>query len=376
MKHLKITLCFVFAWAAFFGGILFEHFKSPAVAQTQEKTAAQTFKNIKVFKDLPASQLLGVMNFMAGSLGVSCNHCHVPNQFSKDDKPAKQIAREHIEMMRAVNDANFGGKTIVNCATCHRGETRPASVLSLAKNPSPSEIEVPSSQSLPTVDQILDKYIHAVGGRKKIETLKTLTITGTREMRNGMDASQVEQMETYRKSTGKLLMNFKAGENSSSQAFDGATGWRKFNGRVSAISGADLLGAKRDADFYKDIYFKEQYPKLSVVGLQKINGRDAFVIEATFAETHPARAMFGIQNEKLYFDTQSRLLIRRSMEYRTALGGLPEVTDYADYRKIKGVLFPFTIRLSRPPLTVTQKFSEIKINAPIEDKLFEMPATK
>src|SRR6185503_13150676 len=66
----------------------------PAATQGNEKTAEQVYKNIQVFKGLPASQLLGAMNFMAGSLGVSCNHCHVPNQFAKDEKPAKQTARQ------------------------------------------------------------------------------------------------------------------------------------------------------------------------------------------------------------------------------------------------------------------------------------------
>ncbi len=80
-------------------------------------------------------------------------------------------------------------------------------------------------------------------------------------MRNGADSPSTEQLEIYRKAPDKLLMNFTTSGNGSSQAFNGATGWRRFNGRVSAIGGADLLGAKRDANFYKDINFKEQYPK-------------------------------------------------------------------------------------------------------------------
>src|SRR6476469_1868413 len=68
-----------------------------------EKPAEQVYKNIQVFKGLPSSQLLGAMNFMAGSLGVGCNHCHVVNQFAKDDKPTKQTARRMILMMRKIN---------------------------------------------------------------------------------------------------------------------------------------------------------------------------------------------------------------------------------------------------------------------------------
>lgn len=58
-----------------------------------EKTTDQAYRNIQVFKGVPASQLLGAMNFMAGALGVSCNHCHTQNQFAKDDKPANLLGQ-------------------------------------------------------------------------------------------------------------------------------------------------------------------------------------------------------------------------------------------------------------------------------------------
>ena len=352
-------------------------FVKTAESQEKEKTAEQVYRNIQVFKGLPASQLLGAMNFMAGSLGVSCNHCHVPNQFSKDDKPAKQIARQHVQMMRSINETNFEGNRIVNCVTCHGRQARPSSALVLSHETFPAHDRVgTSSESLPTVDQILDKYFLAIGGRKRIEKLETLTMRGTREMRNGADVPSTEQLEVLRKAPNKLLMNFSTSGNSSSQAFNGTTGWRKFNGRVNAIVGPDLVGAKRDADFLKDFKFKEQYPRLVIIGREKIAGREAFVIEATFAETHPARTMFGIASEKLYFDVLSGLLIRRYMEYQTPLGVLPEATDYLDYRKKDGMMFPFIIRLSRPPLVVTQKLFEIRINAPVDDAIFEIPRAK
>jgi photosynthetic reaction center cytochrome c subunit len=343
-----------------------------------EKTADQIYKNIQVFKGMPASQLLGAMNFMAGSLGVSCNHCHVQNQFVKDDKPAKQVARQHVLLMRAVNDANFEGRTVVNCVTCHRGEARPASALSIAQ--STWQMSTPtiakSSESLPTVDQVLDRYVQALGGKARIEKLRTLTMRGVRVTTMGMDPPSTEQLEVYRKAPNKLLMTFKTLGNDSTQAFNGTAAWRRNNGRMSAIGGADLLGARRDADFYKDINFREQYPQMIVIGKEKVAGREAYVIAATLPQTSPARMMFGIQAEKLYFDAQTGLLVRRYMEYKTLLGQLPEATDYGDYKRVNGFLFPFNIRLSRPPLTAIQKFTEIKLDAAIDDERFDMPAQK
>jgi len=375
MKQSKITVVLIMLTTA--ATVLVSgRFIRPAATQGSEKPAEQVYKNIQVFKGLPAPQLIGAMNFMAGSMGVSCNYCHVPNQFAKDDKAAKQTARQHLQMTRALNEANFEGKTVVNCATCHRGDIRPNSALKIATISSLQTVKSPASAApLPTVEQILTRHLAAMGGRQKLENLRTLKMTGSREMRNGADAPSVEQLEVHRKAPNKLMMNFGAAPNSSTQAFNGTTGWRRFNGRVGGISAADLVGARHDAEFFKNIKIQDYYTSLQVIGVEQVGGRDAYVIEGKLPELHPART-FGIETERLYFEVSSGLLIRRYVEFKTALGFLPEATDYSSFRKVNGLLFPFEVRLSRPPLVVTEKFVEIKFNAPLDDAAFEKPESK
>ena len=160
------------------------------------------------------------------------------------------------------------------------------------------------------------------------------------------------------------------------QAFNGTAGWRKFNDKISPMSAADMVGARRDAIFLKDIELKPQYSKLTVVGKQQVEGHDTYLLEGTLTDDSPQKKMFGIETENLYFDTQTGLLIRRSMIYHTPLGPLPEVTDYEDYRKVKGNMMPFTIRLSRPPFVYLQKFNKIELNTALPEKQFDQPATK
>lgn len=375
MKHSKIK--FVLITLTIVTTVtLSGRFIRPAATQGSEKPAEQVYKNIQVFKGLPATQLIGAMNFMAGSMGVSCNHCHMPNQFAKDDKPAKQTARQHLQMTRALNDANFEGKAVINCVSCHRGTIRPDSALRIVPISSLPSVKAPApAANLPTVEQILTRHLSAMGGRQKLESLGTVKMTGSREMRNGADAPTIEQLEVYRKAPNKLLMNFSASTNSSTQAFNGSIGWRRFNGRVSGLGAADLVGARHDAEFFKNIKVQDYYASLKVIGVEEVAGREAFVIEGRLPEAHPAR-MFGIETERLYFDVTSGLLIRRYVEYKTVLGLLPEVTDYTSFRKVNGLMFPFEVRLSRPPLVVSQKFAVIKVNEPIDDAAFEKPEAK
>src|SRR5262249_48625936 len=51
-------------------------FNQRAFVGQEEKTAEQVYKNIQVLKGISASQLRPAMTFIAGSLGVSCEHCH------------------------------------------------------------------------------------------------------------------------------------------------------------------------------------------------------------------------------------------------------------------------------------------------------------
>src|SRR3954451_7786818 len=108
---------------------------TPQAGAVKEKTIGETQKNIKVLNDVPASQLIPMMNLIAGSLGVKCSFCHVNNNgqwnYAADDKQEKNTAREMITMTLNINKSTFKGNTEVSCFTCHRGRNHPAGVIEL-----------------------------------------------------------------------------------------------------------------------------------------------------------------------------------------------------------------------------------------------------
>jgi hypothetical protein len=87
-----------------------------------------------MLKGMPAGRLLRVMEMgYARSLGVNCTHCHVAGQWEKEDKPAKQIARDMATMVANINNEQLkkiknlkSADPVINCTTCHRGQTKPA----------------------------------------------------------------------------------------------------------------------------------------------------------------------------------------------------------------------------------------------------------
>jgi hypothetical protein len=105
------------------------------IAGKENAPAESVFKNIKVMKGIPAGRFLNIMNKGFGnSLGVGCGHCHVMGgKWDSDDKKNKQIARDMWQMTGTINNDLLAkipnldeDNRVVNCTTCHRGDTTPA----------------------------------------------------------------------------------------------------------------------------------------------------------------------------------------------------------------------------------------------------------
>ena len=100
----------------------------------EKRPADSVFKNIKLFKGMPAERMLRIMNVGWGkSLGVGCLHCHVKDDWDSEDKAAKQVARDMAQMTRTIGTDLLpkiknlrSEQPTVNCTTCHRGQKRPA----------------------------------------------------------------------------------------------------------------------------------------------------------------------------------------------------------------------------------------------------------
>jgi len=331
------------------------------------KVAEQVYKNIQVFKGLPASDLEPTMAFISGSLGVKCSFCHV-TPFDKDDRPTKQTARRMIRMVFDLNKGSFNGDKAVTCFTCHRGAPQPLSVPAVGQNlwqpGQPAEKEA----ALPTADQILDKYVQALGGEQAFRKLTSRVAKGSRI---GADGVLVPE-DVYQKAPNKILTVVTYPKVAFSTGYNGTVGWGSSSQEgVRELPAPVLAQLKTEAEFYKEIKLKELYRKLNVVGKTTIADSEVYIIEATPKDAPPAG-----RPEKLYFDARTGLLLRRYLESELLLGMFPLQTDYSDYREVDGIKQPFLIRWSMPGRSWGRQVSEIKQNVPLDDAQFNVPSAK
>lgn len=347
--------------------------QTPAIQEPapKEKTIGETHKNIKVLNGLPDSQLIPMMNLMAGSLGVRCNFCHVNKNgqwdYPSDEKPEKNTAREMITMTLNINKTAFKGNNEVSCVTCHRGATHPTSVIALPiAMPTPRPAAPPAGAAAapaqPTADEVLAKYTAAIGGQAAIDKLKTRVMKATYTLANGATGTY----EVTQVAPEKFYVQRTTPQGAAEQAFNGSEGWQKDGRGVMEIPAEQLADLKAEYQFFHDFKLKEQFTRLNL-RRDKIDGRDVFALTGTRPDK---------RRERLFFDAETGLLVRRMGYTETPLGILPDQTDYEDYRDVDGVKVPFTVKMYVVGwfFTATRKFSEIKFNAPVEDSRFAKPS--
>ena len=148
-----------------------------------------------------------------------------------------------------------------------------------------------------------------------------------------------------------------------------AGGWEKTQQGVRELTGQQLADLKLSMQLFRNLRMKEQYSRLRVIGKEKIDDRDTYVLIGTTTDN---------RRERLSFDAESGLLLRRVTYMQTVVGIIPEQTDFEDYRDVEGVKLPFTIRVASVDAGnpyITRKLTEIKLNVPVDDSKFNMPAS-
>ena len=338
---------------------------APASSAPAAKLAEEQFKNIQALKGVPADQVIPAMQFIAASLGVECEYCHVEHANEKDDKKTKVTARKMINMMMAINKDNFDGHREVTCYSCHRGSAQPVGtpiITDEEPRPAADEGKKPGEEkvSLPPAEQLLDKYLAAIGGSEALQKITSRVQKGTLTAFGG----QHFPMDVYSKAPDKRfsVMHLKGGD--SVTAFDGKQGWLSVPGRVHMMSAAENDAARIDADLYFAAHVKALYQKFRVDLGEKIDGHETYLVVGRSEGQPPLR---------LYLDKESGLLLRLIRYAETPVGRNPTQIDYADYRDVDRVKLPFRWTLARPGNRFTIQVEQVQQNVPVDDAKFVPP---
>ena len=233
-----------------------------------------------------------------------------------------------------------------------------------AKAPEASKAKATAAE--PTVDQILDKYVQAIGGRQAVEKITSRVTKGTFEVSSmGLKG----EIELYVKAPNKTLrVQNLSGVGEILDGFDGKIAWSQ-NPMMGLREkdGAELAAIVRSSDIHASLKTRQLYPKLELKGKEKVGNRETYAILATPAEGGPV---------KMYFDVETGLIARTDLDLDTPQGQVHIETTLDDYREVDGLKMPFTMRQESPMGSAVIKLTEVKHNVAIDDAKFNKPSGK
>jgi photosynthetic reaction center cytochrome c subunit len=344
------------------------------------KMSEEAFKNVQVLRGIPVNEFMGTMGFFSASLGMNCTDCHVTESAGNwdryaDDTSLKQTARRMVLMMNAINRADFGGTRLVTCYTCHRGFQHPEVTPSLAEQygppppPDPDRVEVlAGAPDAPSgAEQILDKFIQAIGGAQQLAKLSSFVEKGTYA---GFDTDfHKVPAEIFAKAPNQRTMTNHLPGGDDTTTYDGREAWVAAADTpfpLIMLTGGELDGARLDADLSFPALLKQDLSKWHVgFPPATIDDRAVQVVEGSAA---------GGTRVKLFFDKESGLLVRQVRFIETAVGLIPLHVDYSDYRAVSGVKMPFHWTVTWVDGQSTTELTDVQPNAPVGAEKFAKPA--
>jgi photosynthetic reaction center cytochrome c subunit len=375
MKFVSRRLILVagFAWVA--AG--FAQNQTPAPPKSL--MAGEVFKNVQALKAIPVDEFMGTMGLFSAALTVCCGDCHTgagtSNPKWEDDPPRKLIARRMIQMVNALNRESFGGRQVVTCWTCHRGTPSPAITPSIDTIYATEPVIVPPdilptaqpSSAPPTVDQIFDKYIQALGGPGGMTKLTSYSATGTSQL---FGEPRADAVEVYAKAPNQLVTIVHQQEGDIVRSFDGRNGWVLLPLTVVPeypLTAGALEGARLDAQLAFPSGLKQFFNNWRVSYPSTLDGRDVNVVQGTGAAGMVAT---------FYFDKQSGLLTRVVHYAPSAVGRVPVQFDYSDYRAVAGVMVPFKWTYGWLSGQEQYTLTDVQTNVQIDPAKFGKPVAR
>jgi photosynthetic reaction center cytochrome c subunit len=340
--------------------------------------AEDVFKNVQALKGIGVDDFMLTMGIMSAAVGSDCVGCH-PSAGTDHvdwalDTPRKRTARRMVQMVTAINRDHFNGRQIVTCWTCHRGRDRPVITMTMDVVYGPSNDEaddvLTQAQGVPSVDQVLDKYLQAIGGSQTLARVTSFVASGKSVGYRGFGGGGIVEVSAQKPDKRATHIRFPEypDRGVSVRTFDGRTGWIATPLAVVPkyeLAGSELDGARLDAMLLFPTQIKEALTKLRVGPPSTVADKDVTVLQGNGPNGTLAT---------LYFDDASGLLVRMVRHGRSPIGRVPTQVDYSDYRDVGGIKFPYRWTFAWLDGRDNFEFTDVKLNASIDAATFGEPS--
>src|SRR5690606_37220779 len=200
---------------------------------------------------------------------------------------------------------------------------------------------------------VTDAYIKAIGGEKAVKAGKTISSVGTTSIPQApMPLTFTSKVDSKCKMMVELTMS---GMSIMKQVVNDKGGYVVQQGQKQPLEGDDLKQMKECAVPFEELTLASR-EGVTVTGIESIEGSDAYAVK------------YG--KSTYYFDVKSGLKVAESKEEEQEGQKMTLMTNYKDYREVKGVKMPFNI-VRNVGIELDIKLNEIKVNEGVSDADFQ-----
>jgi hypothetical protein len=213
---------------------------------------------------------------------------------------------------------------------------------------------------VPTVDQVLQRFVSALGGEKELEKIHSMTFHGTINLPdfkpNGTTA------EYFREPDHFAAVTDLGARGTTKLVYDGHECWQLDpKNAITQVTGDDLTDMQRRANIHWNLKLHEFYPNIQMKDREVVDGEDAWKLEASV----------GNSTYDFFFNVKTGLLVRFDTDQHLANG--TSSASISDYRPVAKVLFAFGAVQTAGPVKWSRKLAEVKFNEPIDESVFLKP---
>ena len=202
-----------------------------------------------------------------------------------------------------------------------------------------------------TAEQVIDKYLSAIGGKDKLGKVNNMTQVINIDF-NGMQVTNT----TIRKEGNKYLNSTKVGEQEVNKIiYSNGQGKMTANGQTMDMPPQQLAAMKSQAFAFPELHLKETGVDAELKGMAKVNGKDAYQV---------VMEVPGGEKSMNYYDKETGLLLK------TETSGVN--FEILSYQEKEGIKVPEKIKMITPQGTFEGEVISVNFNTEVPDATFNI----
>ena len=213
-----------------------------------------------------------------------------------------------------------------------------------------------------TIETIFNDYAKAIGGKKVIESIKTISGDYTFKMQ-GMDVTMSNTFKAPNKTRSEMKVAQMNNAIVQASVFDGTKGSKQMRGQTMASTEDENKVSNIEGRLVPELTYKELGVKTKLLGVKKENNNEVYVIECTY----PTGKVLTTT-----FDTKSGLKLKDTYTESTPQGDFNITQEYLDYKAINGLLWPHKLAGSQGPQKMEMILEKTEVNKTISEDTFKL----